>query len=228
MRLPLSRIRSTIFSPKSVGQRARRGSRCRGLPHAQLEAAVLRQAPLGDVEVRHDLEARDQRRLHLERRPHDLVQHAVDAVADADVLLVAARSGCRSPARDRVGQDAVDELHHRRLLDLRRQRGDGGLLLAPPRSTSTSCWSNCFQQVVDPLVGACRTRVSMTLRSVNSPASTGSISKRVTNFRSSITPRSEGSVMATVNIRPTRPQREYQVLERDIAGDQPAGPSRRA
>jgi hypothetical protein len=55
--------------------------------HLQLDAAVLRHAPLGDVQLRQDLDARCQRRLHLHGRLHDLAQHAVDAVADPDLLL---------------------------------------------------------------------------------------------------------------------------------------------
>ena len=49
--------------------------------HAQLEAAVLRHALLGDVELGHDLDARDDRAVELlGDRPHRRLQHAVDAV----------------------------------------------------------------------------------------------------------------------------------------------------
>ena len=49
--------------------------------HLQLEAAVLRHALLGDVELGHDLDARDDRRMELfGDRPHRRLQHAVDAV----------------------------------------------------------------------------------------------------------------------------------------------------
>jgi hypothetical protein len=46
--------------------------------HAQTDAAVLRQAALGDVEVRHDLHAGNHRRREAARRRLDFVQHAVD------------------------------------------------------------------------------------------------------------------------------------------------------
>ena len=50
---------------------------------AQLEAAVLRDALLGDVELRHDLDAADDRLVvPLVDRLHRLVEHAVDAVLD--------------------------------------------------------------------------------------------------------------------------------------------------
>jgi hypothetical protein len=127
VRLPLSRIRSTIFSPKSVGSVETRKSITR-FPMPQLDAAVLGEAPLGDVEVREDLEAGDQRRLHLGRRPHDLLEHAVDAVADADVLLVALEVDVGGAAGDGVVEDAVDQLDDRRLVDLRLERADADLL----------------------------------------------------------------------------------------------------
>jgi hypothetical protein len=56
------------------------------LAELELDATVLRQAPLGDVEARHDLHARRDRVLQLQRRLHHLVEHAVDAVADAEVF----------------------------------------------------------------------------------------------------------------------------------------------
>ena len=51
-------------------------------PH--LDAAVLRHAALGDVEPRHDLQARDDLDRQLHRRKRDLLQHAVDTRADAE------------------------------------------------------------------------------------------------------------------------------------------------
>ena len=76
----LSRIRMTASSPCTLGMIDTRKSIV--LPrHAQLEAAVLRHALLGDVELRHDLDARDDRAVEaLVDRPHRRLQHAVDAV----------------------------------------------------------------------------------------------------------------------------------------------------
>ena len=55
---------------------------------ADLDAAVLRQALLGDVQVAENLDARNDRRLKaLDLRRHrHLLQHAVDAVADAQLV----------------------------------------------------------------------------------------------------------------------------------------------
>ena len=60
----------------------------RPLLDAKLETAVLGNALLRDVELGHDLESRDDRRVEfLIDRLHRLVQRAVDAVLDQNVLL---------------------------------------------------------------------------------------------------------------------------------------------
>jgi hypothetical protein len=55
--------------------------------HAQRDAAVLRQALLGDVELRHDLDARHHQRRHGAPGLQHLAQHAVDAEADHEPVL---------------------------------------------------------------------------------------------------------------------------------------------
>ena len=47
-----------------------------------LNAAVLRHAPLRDIEVGHDLEAGNHRRVHIRAQRQHLVKHAVDAETD--------------------------------------------------------------------------------------------------------------------------------------------------
>ena len=97
--------------------------------HAQPDAAVLRQAALGDVEVGHDLHARDDRRREPARRRLDLVQHAVDPVADDEPVLERLDVDVRRPRFERVGDDERDEPDDRRLgrevlqlLDVRVER----------------------------------------------------------------------------------------------------------
>ena len=52
---------------------------------SRLEAAVLRDAPLGNVELRHDFDSRNDRRMVLLRdRRHGFAQRPVDAVLHAD------------------------------------------------------------------------------------------------------------------------------------------------
>ena len=83
--------------------------------HAQPDAAVLRQPPLGDVEVRHDLDARDHRGGEAARRRLDLVQHAVDPVTDDEPVLERLDVDVGRARVERVGDDERDEPDHRRL-----------------------------------------------------------------------------------------------------------------
>ncbi len=89
----------------------------------EVDAAVLRQALLGDVELGHDLEARDHgalQRLDVLRHRH-LVQHAVDAVADAQVVLHGLDVDVRRALVERFADDLVHELDDARLPHRRRR-----------------------------------------------------------------------------------------------------------
>ena len=86
--------------------------------HLELDAAVLRDAALGDVEVGEDLDAADDRGLepvHLGRHG-GLLQDAVDPVADRDLVLVRFDVDVRGPLVDRLDDDLVDQLDDARLL----------------------------------------------------------------------------------------------------------------
>jgi hypothetical protein len=85
---------------------------------ANLDAAVLRQALLGDVQLRHDLDARGNGVAHLQRRRHDVVEDAVDAVADAVFLFVGLDVNIAGAFRNRRHQDDVHQLDDRRLFTL--------------------------------------------------------------------------------------------------------------
>ena len=88
----------------------------------QADAAVLRDPLLGDVEVPHDLEARDHSGDHAPRNGRGVVQDAVDAVADPHLLAVGLEVNVRGAFLDALGDHAVDELDDRclagRLADL--------------------------------------------------------------------------------------------------------------
>src|SRR6185295_15145042 len=75
----------------------------------QLDASVLRQASLGDVELRHDLDARHDRRLQPARRGFDVVQHAVDAVTDLELVLERLDVDIRRALLERPVDEQVDE-----------------------------------------------------------------------------------------------------------------------
>src|SRR5581483_9105292 len=78
--------------------------------HFEHDAAVLRQALLADVELGHDLDARSDGVFQFHGRRHDGLQHAVNAEADAVLLLVRLHVDVAGAALDRVGKDEVDEL----------------------------------------------------------------------------------------------------------------------
>ena len=64
-----------------------------------VDAAVLRQAALGDVHLADDLDARDDGRVHAVGGGHQLAQNAVDAVADAGVAAVGSMWMSLAPSR---------------------------------------------------------------------------------------------------------------------------------
>ncbi len=75
----------------------------------QLDAAVLRQAPLGDVEVRHDLDAADDRQREVLRRRDHLVEDAVDAVAHLELVLERLEVDVGGLVLDRLEQHEVEQ-----------------------------------------------------------------------------------------------------------------------
>ena len=92
------------------------------------EAAVLRDTALGDIELAHDLYARDDRRVVLLRdRLHSLLQHAIDAVLhehrivlsfDVDITCATFQGG--EDRRVHEANDRTDVFFRRQTLD-----GDG-------------------------------------------------------------------------------------------------------
>ena len=72
--------------------------------HLQHDAAVLRQPLFADVQLGHDLHARGDGVLQLQRRRHDALQHAVNAEADAELFFVRLHVDVAGSALHRVGQ----------------------------------------------------------------------------------------------------------------------------
>ena len=85
---------------------------------AEVDAAVLRQAAFRDVEARHDLQTRDDRVLEAGEvvRQRDRDEDAVDAVADAQVVLLRLEVDVRRAFGDGLRQDFGDEAHDRGVL----------------------------------------------------------------------------------------------------------------
>ena len=85
------------------------------LADLQLDAAVLGEAALGDIQLGHDLEARGDGVFEFQRRLHHLVEQAVDAVAHTHRLLVRLDVDVRRAALHGVHEDEVHQLDDGRL-----------------------------------------------------------------------------------------------------------------
>ena len=77
------------------------------------DAPVLRQAPLGNIEVAHDLDARDQCRRDLGGQAELFLAQAVDAVADNDLVLLRLDVDVARSRKVRVLDDPVGQLDDR-------------------------------------------------------------------------------------------------------------------
>src|SRR5688572_2755541 len=80
-----------------------------GLRDLHLDAAVLGDAPLGDIEPGHDLEPRGELARQNDRRCSDFLQHTVEPEADAVGALVRLEVNVRGAAPDRVQHHLVHE-----------------------------------------------------------------------------------------------------------------------
>ena len=83
--------------------------------HRDADAPILRQAPLGDVELGEDFQARDDGRGEAGRMRFGILQLAIITVADAHAVLERLDMNVRGHALDRLGDDLVDQPDHRRL-----------------------------------------------------------------------------------------------------------------
>ena len=90
-----------------------------GLRDPHLDAAVLRDAPLGDVEPGHDLQASGELAGEDDRRCCDFLQDAVEAEADAVGALVRLEVDVRGAAPDRIQHHLVHEADDGRVVDIR-------------------------------------------------------------------------------------------------------------
>ena len=96
-----------------------------------LDAAVLRQPALGDVQAGHQLHAGDNRGFQFARRGLLLVQHAINAKADAKLPFEGLEVNVAGAPLHRGGDHGVDQADHRRLAGHIPQMLEvGGRLLA--------------------------------------------------------------------------------------------------
>ena len=80
------------------------------------DAPVLWQTPLGDVHLRHDLDARDRPRRHPPLHGGDVVQDPVDPEAHPQLAPVGREVHVGGSLLDRLRDDLVDELDDRRVV----------------------------------------------------------------------------------------------------------------
>ena len=90
----------------------------------QGHAPVLRRAALGDVQLGHDLDARDDAGHHLARDPRRVGEHAVDAVADEDLARAGLEVDVGGALLDALPHDGVHELDDRRVVGRLAQVAD--------------------------------------------------------------------------------------------------------
>ena len=104
----------TTLSPNMVGKTLTRKS-TGWPPTVEPDAAVLRQAPLGDVQIGHDLHPRRDGEGQVPRRRHHFVQHAVGADADFELVLERLEVQVAGVLANRQQQHHVQQLPHRAL-----------------------------------------------------------------------------------------------------------------
>ena len=114
----------------------------------QADAPVLRQALLGDVELRHDLDARDHQRRDRALGLQHLAQHAVDAEAHDQAVLERLDVDVGGVLLDRLGEHGVDQADDRRIVVAVEQVGLLGQFLRQMRQVggvvepSTACMAS--------------------------------------------------------------------------------------
>ena len=84
-----------------------------------LDAAVLRQAALGDVHVRHHFHARDNRQREMARRRRHFVKRAVDAITNFEFVFERLEMNVARAVLDRLVQDQIDKANDRAWRSLR-------------------------------------------------------------------------------------------------------------
>ncbi len=100
---------------------------------AQRDAPVLRLALLGDIQARHDLDARYDHAVRRLRRLEHVAQHAVPAEAHHRAPLEGLDVDVRSVLAHRLGEECVDQPHDGRVVLALQEIGDLGKVLRERR-----------------------------------------------------------------------------------------------
>ena len=81
--------------------------------HLQLDSPILSQSPLGDIEVSHHFQTREQRVLKFLRGVHNLVQYPIDAEPYPKHLFVRLDMNIAGSASRCIRQNGIDQRNHR-------------------------------------------------------------------------------------------------------------------
>ena len=128
----------------AVDGRQRRHAHVDGLAaDHEADATVLRDAALGDVQVGHDLEPREDARLHAPRDRHDLVQHAVDAEAHDQLLRLRLEVDVGSAVVGRLGDALLTSL------TIGASSVDSRMSLTSRRRSARAAFSSSFSVTVE-------------------------------------------------------------------------------
>ena len=101
-----------------------------------MNAAILGQPALGDIQTRHDLHARNHRRVHLEGRAKLLEESSIDSIANPQLMIARLDVNIAGALFHRIVNAVVHQLDHRRIagglleiVDVQRLRLDEAELL---------------------------------------------------------------------------------------------------
>src|SRR5690606_5985377 len=131
-------VEQTQYDALAMACRNRRDAHVdRTARDAQRDASVLRQALLGDVELRHDLDARDDERGDGALRLQYLAKHAVNAKPDDETVFERLDMDIGRIVLYGLRQDGVDQLDDRRLIVAFEQIGGLGQVLGEMREVGT-------------------------------------------------------------------------------------------
>ena len=180
------------------------------------DAAVLREPLLGDVEAAHDLDAARDRRLEPLRGADHLAQHAVDPVADRDVLLLRVDVDVARALLHRAEHERVHEPDDRRLVV---GVEEVGRLLELVGDRLEVAGLEVLHQLLVLVRGAVVDRVDRVEHHASADATSGAIGAPRSIETESCAAVSSGSATATRTASPARPERQHPRLLREVDRD---------
>jgi len=81
--------------------------------HNDGNLTVLRHTTFGNVKISHNLQTRDNCRMHFRRRLADFEQHSIDPIANFGVFFLRFNMNIAGPFPQSIAEDIVNKLYHR-------------------------------------------------------------------------------------------------------------------